>query len=82
MKQLAVRLAVLVIIASILPLPRIGAQGQNVITSHITDSSWRYFPCAGGVIENREQARAKKEQPKPVSKRGDLKKSRRVERRL
>ena len=82
MKQIAVRLAVLVIIASILPVPRIRAQGQSVITSQITDSSWRYFPCASGVIDNREHQRVRKDQRKDVIKAGDKKKSRRAERRL
>ena len=82
MNLIAVRMAALVIIASIVPLPRIGAQGQNVITSHITDESWRFFPCASGVIEKREHVREKKDQPKTVMKAGDRKRSRRAERRL
>ena len=82
MKLIAVRIAALVIVASIVPLPRIGAQGQNVITSHITDDSWRFFPCASGVIAHSYHARVKKDQPRIVIKAGDKKKSRRAERRL
>jgi len=82
MKQIAVRIAALVIIASILPLPRIGAQGQSVITSQITDSTWRYLPCASGVIESGKTARARKDQQKDVIKAGDKRRSRRTERRL
>jgi hypothetical protein len=82
MKQIGVRLAALVIVASILPLPGIRAQGQSVITSQITDSTWRYFPCASGIIEKRERARLRKVQRKEVIKAGDSSKSRRAERRL
>ena len=82
MKQIAVRLAALVIIASILPLPRIRAQGQSVISSQITDSTWRYLPCASGVIETGKSARIRKDQRKDVIKAGDKKRSRRTERRL
>jgi hypothetical protein len=82
MKQIAVRIALIVIIASILPLPRIGAQGQSVISSQITDSTWRSLPCASGVIETRKSARAHKDQRKDVIKTADKKRSRRTERRL
>ena len=82
MNQIAVRLAALVIIASVLPLPDIGAQGQNAITSQITDSTWRYFPCASGVIDNRERPHARKDHQKNVIKADARKRSRRAERRL
>ena len=82
MKLVAVRLAALVIIASILPFPRIRAQGQNVITTSVVDASWQYFPCASGVMEKRDTAHIVKRQSKPVIKASDKKRSRRAERRL
>lgn len=82
MTQLVVRLAVLVIIASILPVPRARAQGQNVITTRVTDASPVLFPCASGIVEKQDETRVQKIRIKAVIKAGDRKRSRRIERRL
>jgi hypothetical protein len=82
MKQIAVSLAALVIVASILPSHGIQAQGQSVITSRVIDSSWKYFPCAAGVIEKQNEARIERSQSKAAIKSGDRRRSRKPEKRL
>lgn len=82
MTQIVVRLAALVIVASILPLPRSGAQGQGIITSRAPDTSWQYFPCASGVVEKQDLVRAKKSEAGNAIKSGVRKRSRREGRRL
>ncbi len=82
MKQIAVSIAALVIVASILPSQRIKAQGQNVITSRVIDSSWKYFPCASGVVEKQSEARVERSQSKAAIKAGDRRRSRKTEKRL
>ena len=82
MAQIVVRLALLVIVASMLPVTRARAQGQNVITSRVTDASSVFFPCASGVVEKQDQTRVQKTRVKAAMKTGDRKRSRKVERRL
>lgn len=82
MKQIAVSIAVFVTVASILPSPRIRAQGQSVITSRVIDSSWKYFPCANGVVEKQDQARVERSQSKSVIKASDRRRLRKTEKRL
>ena len=82
MNQIVVRLAVLVIVASILPGLKVRAQGQNVLTSRVTDASSFFFPCASGVVEKQDETRVQNTKIKTVIKAGDRKRSRKMERRL
>jgi len=81
MNQIVVRVAVLVIIASILPVPRARAQGQNFIASRVTDASSVFFPCASGIVEKQDSTRVQKAKVKVIEAR-DQKRSRKVKRRL
>jgi hypothetical protein len=81
MNQIVVGLAVLVIIASILPVPRARAQGQNVIASRVTDASSVFFPCASGIVEKQDSTRIQKTKIKVVEAK-DRSRSRKMKRRL
>ena len=81
MNQIVVRIAVLVIVASILPAPRARAQGQNVIASRVTDASSVLFPCASGIVDKQDSTRVQKTKMKVVEAR-DHKRSRKMKRRL
>jgi hypothetical protein len=82
MNQIVVRLAVPVIIASILPASRVEAQGQNVITTRVTDASPVFFPCAAGIVEKQDRTRVQRNQTKAVVKAFGRKRSRKMEGRL
>lgn len=82
MSLIVVRLAVLVIIASILPGSRAQAQGQNVITTRATDVSSVFFPCAAGIVEKQDKTHIQKNHTKAAVKTLDRKRSRKMERRL